>query len=256
MDEFSQEISDRNMAVNKLLKFATDAFANASVNSQFFPDLLNAVNHIKLADFNFDMNLIEYPAVHATSERAASIAYIHLLETSTFSSGIFILRKNSEMPLHDHPKMHGIIKVIYGKMTITSYTIDTDKLSVNERSSLILEAKKRLVQPALNPITYCTRIVQERTLGTEDEACVLTPTVGNLHKIVPYNGAAVFLDILSPPYDSVKGSRMCHYFRDISINQDQLQTDKKLKYLVEVNQPKNYWVEQASYAGPEINDAF
>ena len=244
-----------NMAstIARIVKIATDTFANEISNSKHLTTLLPLVKSIKYLDLNFDLNLVD--DAFMTRRTSAPISYVHISENFAVSCGIFVLRKNAHMPIHDHPKMHGIIKVIHGKIVVTSYTVRaSDDLTGNERLFLIQEARKRYAQPIPNPIILSVNSVEERIVDVEDEACVLTPSEGNVHKIFPFNGAAAFLDILAPPYDHINGSRVCHYFYELCLDAVlSNRSDSKLRYLIEIGQPRDYRVESAPYTGPDVD---
>ncbi|XP_034050561.1 2-aminoethanethiol dioxygenase-like [Thalassophryne amazonica] len=48
---------------------------------------------------------------------APPVSYMHIYETENFSMGVFLLRGGASIPLHDHPDMHGMLKVCHGFMT-------------------------------------------------------------------------------------------------------------------------------------------
>ena len=50
------------------------------------------------------------------------MTYIPVAENKHISMGIFVIREGQNIPLHDHPHMHGIIKCLEGKLKITSFT--------------------------------------------------------------------------------------------------------------------------------------
>lgn len=52
----------------------------------------------------------------------APVTYIEVFEDQNVSIGVFVLRDGAKIPLHDHPYMYGVLKVIYGKVKIQSYT--------------------------------------------------------------------------------------------------------------------------------------
>ena len=52
----------------------------------------------------------------------APVTYIPVVENQHISMGIFVIREGQNIPLHDHPNMHGIIKCIAGKLKITSFS--------------------------------------------------------------------------------------------------------------------------------------
>ncbi|XP_016076215.1 PREDICTED: 2-aminoethanethiol dioxygenase, partial [Miniopterus natalensis] len=47
------------------------------------------------------------------------VTYMHIYETDGFSLGVFLLKSGTSIPLHDHPGMHGMLKVLYGTVRIS-----------------------------------------------------------------------------------------------------------------------------------------
>ena len=75
---------------------------------------------------------------------AAPVTYIPVVENQHISMGIFVIREGQNIPLHDHPNMHGVIKCIAGKLNITSFS----KLV---RSDLIVGYTVALCSPCSGP---------------------------------------------------------------------------------------------------------
>ena len=83
--------------------------------------LTDLVKGFSLNDISFDQEFLDDECVHE-----APIGYVPLWESSYFSMGIFIVRKDQRLPLHNHPGMHGILKVIHGTANIQSFTITNE----------------------------------------------------------------------------------------------------------------------------------
>ena len=71
-----------------------------------------------------------------TEARPPPVTYIPVAENKHISMGIFVIREGQNIPLHDHPHMHGLIKCIEGSLKITSYSkvVNILKLLIAERS--------------------------------------------------------------------------------------------------------------------------
>ncbi|VDP79430.1 unnamed protein product [Echinostoma caproni] len=248
--------------------------------------LLTSVHNLTPKDIGFDMRWISDSQVYA-----APVAYVHITENEVFSMGIFVLRPGSRIPLHDHPGMYGILRVMYGSLRCRSFT-PLQNLEPNHpaypRSSLT-EAFPGSGWQFRDLIV--ARPHQDVVLNTESCAQLLTPVDGNLHEVTPVDGPAVFLDILAPPYDHDLGTRECRFYKEVILPGNNvptrvldrvLSTDagsdqepattnnlqhpdsnsphrmngmgdrSQLIYLVETNQPKDYWCESAEYVGPSV----
>ena len=52
----------------------------------------------------------------------APVTYIKVLEDIDVSVGIFIVKPGSRLPLHNHPNMYGLLKVVYGMVDVKIYS--------------------------------------------------------------------------------------------------------------------------------------
>ncbi|KAM7408250.1 hypothetical protein PAMA_002110 [Pampus argenteus] len=170
------------------------------------------------------------------------VTYMHICETDQFSMGVFLLKSGASIPLHDHPGMHGMLKVMYGKVRISCFD--------------------RLQRPAGSPQTAQSGSLRRSVLRstaeyTEDSGpCILSPDRDNLHQIDAVDGPTAFMDILAPPYDPDDG-RDCHYYRVLTDGEgehtEQKEEKEKEVWLMEISQPPHFWCGGEPYPGPEVN---
>lgn len=108
----------------------------------------------------------------------------------SFHAGVFALAEGETIPLHDHPRMDVISKVMRGRVRVRAYEwVDAAAL--------------------------LARGCGEAIVGADDGAIVLRKSPGTLHSITALAGTA-FLDLFAPYYDDV--ARPCHYYKAVAGN--------------------------------------
>ncbi|CAJ0952927.1 unnamed protein product [Ranitomeya imitator] len=177
------------------------------------------------------------------------VTYMHICETDGFSMGVFLLKGGSSIPLHDHPGMHGMLKVLYGKVRISGFD-------------------KTETPPPGDPGAVLRAVL--RSTGEYSDSsppCLLSPHRDNLHQISAVDGPAAFLDILAPPYDPDDG-RDCHYYKLLPPGQAPSSASPEQSaagaaeasgvhprevWLLEIPQPDDFWCGGEPYPGPKVS---
>ncbi|XP_007895409.1 2-aminoethanethiol (cysteamine) dioxygenase a [Callorhinchus milii] len=182
------------------------------------------------------------------------VTYMHISETEGFSMGVFLLDGGTCIPLHDHPGMHGLLKVIYGKVQIQCF----DRLEKGDGPGAAsgLEFSSPLPQGQREALRGSV-LRSSHQFDEAHGACVLSPDRDNLHEISAVDGPAAFLDVLAPPYCSAEG-RDCHYYRVLEVSgsggkagPEPAQPPRHV-WLLEVPQPVDFWCDAEPYPGPPV----
>lgn len=215
-----------------------------SISSEIFnknlEKLKSLMDQLTKEHVNLDEKLLQ------RSDFKTPCTYIQIYEDFNINISIFIVHPGHKLPLHDHPQMHGLLKVIAGTFKIQAYSEDHEEtLKLNDKSDNETEqpedfSVKKVVAKKLD-VLLCDE---------NSECCILTPGDANYHEIEPVNGSAAFLDILSPPYDAFIeefGQRDCTYYKEES------EIKPNLVQLTQIRQPAWFWCDTAQYSGPLLS---
>lgn len=200
--------------------------------------LKNLMSEVCAADLKLAPRRADSPA---RSHHQPPVTYMHICETDHFSMGVFLLKSGTSIPLHDHPGMHGVLKVLYGKVRIRCF----DRLERPSSSPLPHQAYTDSLRLSV------LRSTAEYT--AESGPCVLSPDRDNLHQIDAVDGPTAFMDILAPPYDPDNG-RDCHYYTVLTEAEGQQGSGQpgQEMWLREVSQPADFWCGAEPYPGPQV----
>eukprot|EP00898_Chlorokybus_atmophyticus_P008256 jgi/Chlat1/8431/Chrsp80S09226 len=128
-----------------------------------------------------------------TSQSAPPIAYLHIQETDAYSIGIFCLPELASIPLHDHPGMTVLSKLLYGSLRVRAYD---------------------WLEPSTGPYAARkARQVVDTVVTAPCDVQQLQPEVGNIHEFTALTPCAI-LDVLIPPYAPHEG-RDCTYYAEM-----------------------------------------
>ncbi|XP_024399773.1 plant cysteine oxidase 4 isoform X2 [Physcomitrium patens] len=172
------------------------------------------------------------------------ISYLHLYECDLFSMGVFVLPTSASIPLHNHPGMTVLSRLLYGKMHVRAYDwVDPHDERLNKNPRIARQAKL-VVDHVLGAESNGTE--PQRASATE----VLYPTSGgNIHAFTALTPCAV-LDVLAPPYSPATG-RHCTYYRATS-SDGTVEGCDQIEWLEEFRTPNDFVVQQGDYQGPRI----
>ena len=137
---------------------------------------------------------------------------------NAFHISVFILPPNQSLPLHDHPNMSVLSKILRGSMKIKAFS-----------------------KSNLQNNNYIVSVDEIRNMNTP--AWCLTPTDSNIHEFTSLGGdnnnneSCVILDLLLPPY--LEGRRDCTYYNSEVSNDDKWKL-KAIKGEPNVPLPKGF----------------
>ena len=203
-------INEGNKLLNEFSKLNNN---NNNQQGSMLNFLREKINH-------YDRSKFENISIYVQSK--SPILHMHVFEKSSCASlAVFLIRKGFKIPLHNHPNMYGLIKVLHGHGTINSYTLNETK---NTTDNEIIATNE------------CTRSL---IIG---DMLKLEPNLGNVHEISASSDSDLaFIDLIVPPYES-----NCSYYEILKKNDN-------LVYLKVLNEtPADYYCDSLVYHGPKL----
>jgi PCO_ADO len=172
----------------------------------------------------------------AVSSPSPTVRYIHLQEVpDQYTMGVFVFPPHAKIPLHDHPGMCVISRILYGDIYRRSLDLpaesDSSDASAGKRRRAFYRTRQK-ANPALqyqrkgsssssdDTDTSTTATTTRSNDGisnipvetfTAPQCTVLYPHQGNLHEFVAGPNGAAVLDVLLPPY-SADHHRDCTFY--------------------------------------------
>ena len=175
-----QTVARQPNAVKALHDAVRDAVEHQEALRQPGPQidaLLTAMSAVDAAALNID-----------DVQRPGACTYLGIVENDEYAIAAFLLKPGATIPLHDHPGMTVLSKVVRGSLRVTSFDVGADGKA---RRSVSL-------------------------MTSADGPAALFPAVNNVHEFQAGDAGAVVLDVIVPPYDEDSG-RACHYFEAAAI---------------------------------------
>lgn len=175
---------------------------------------------------------------------AQPITYVDVHENNNFTMCIFCFPTSSVIPLHDHPGMTVLSKLLYGSLHVKAYDwVEPARILKSKETG---HTQVRLAKLAV-----------DKVLTAPCSTSVLYPkSGGNLHCFTAVTPCAV-LDILAPPYVEGAG-RKCTYYLDYAYSSfgtgGEISNGKEEDYawLAEVETPSDLSMCSGRYTGPAI----
>lgn len=160
------------------------------------------------------------PAKSLSSEQNVIHSQI-VYECADFELCIFLFPAGTRLPLHDHPGMTVLTKVLYGTLSMRSFDWE-QPLEPSDLAAMTAEQQRQERERKAHgtrseavpghalprPRVACRRA--DTVLTPEAPTFCLRPDFANIHSFEAQSACAV-LDLIMPPYDDGAG-RACHYF--------------------------------------------
>ncbi|XP_003747237.1 2-aminoethanethiol dioxygenase [Galendromus occidentalis] len=220
--------------IQSIVRQAKITFLKKPCNETEVNKLYKLVQQLTAADVGIGdalfKRLPQYPA---------PVLFIPVYDHEDFTITIFVLKQGRRIPMHNHPGMTGILKVLLGTARVESFS----PIPPPSQSAFSYFFGKKP-----KPGTYALRH-DPISVSASDDPCRLAPERGNIHEVLAGDGPVAFLDVLAPPYHN--GERDCVYFK--LLPDDENSPNEKC-FLREIPAPEDFWCNTLSYEGPTIEE--
>ena len=145
-------------------------------------------------------------------------AHLPLHRSGNLNIGIYLFPVGSGLPLHDHPELTVITKVLRGSLDYLSVDLKNESKQKKFPHSFFEHFKdgyniRKHIQFQKSLYNFSARVAESRKL-LNNEVVYLNPDRGNLHSFQATEEVAAILDIIFPDYDYE--DRFCNFYKIIS----------------------------------------
>eukprot|EP00210_Caulerpa_lentillifera_P002835 g2709.t1 len=169
--------------IHELFHYSRTLFRTPKVPSE------HEIKHSLKLMSNIPLEELGLRNYHTTKTVRKGIEYLGVYEGNDFDIGVFCFSKGCTIPIHDHPQMTVLTRLLYGELRFTSYD---------------------LIKPLSRRGCFSGRISRAGVLSEDNCLSFLLPNKSNLHKFEALSNCAI-LDVLAPPYSEENG-RPCNYY--------------------------------------------
>ncbi|KAF2074315.1 hypothetical protein CYY_004375 [Polysphondylium violaceum] len=178
----------------------TDSHQHRQQMSQITDSLKSIIKDINCTDLYINE---EQPNLTALKPKNKNTVYYYpILENNMFTLGIFAFPPHTHMPLHDHPQMTVLSKVLYGSVYCQQYDWRTTPKLVREAGEVSIQGQ----------VDY----LGESVITSQSQYKTTLPHRGNIHSFATKDEPAAMLDLLYPPYDF--RTRFCTYYKPVELD--------------------------------------
>lgn len=167
--------------------------------------------------------------------------------------GVFVFPPFSKIPLHDHPGMCVLSRVLYGDLQRKSLDLEREQQNHQEVKRSITSSwipwnrsgKRRRDSdvPIGSKLAYRNSVDNLQA----PDCTILFPFEGNLHEFVAGPHGAAVLDILLPPYDH-QHDRDCTFFEISECSPaDKMNSSRDQVWITPTGQPEDFHCISGSY---------
>ncbi|CAJ1930741.1 unnamed protein product [Cylindrotheca closterium] len=184
---------------------------------------------------------------HSVVNTSSCVRYVHISEIpDQYSIGIFVFAPYGRIPLHDHPDMCVLSRVLYGDLERRSLDLarldedvmDHSKSGRRNWMSNFFGRENNTTQQALPKGTK--RAFKNHVDHLKaPQVTALFPYEGNLHEFVAGPNGAAVLDVLLPPYDNTQ-NRDCTFYEIRETDPGRKPSGKEPCYVVPTGQPEDF----------------
>uniref|UniRef100_A0A914HU61 protein xylosyltransferase n=1 Tax=Globodera rostochiensis TaxID=31243 RepID=A0A914HU61_GLORO len=173
-------------------------------------DAHKCVNEIRAIATELNAERLRFGPINPSALWASSFCAPVYEQKDLFEMHVFGLRfSGHSIPLHDHPRMYGFIRPLYGRIRISSFSwLEPEE----EQRLMIAERKQSRTQSAAGvirrPVRYAGDLILDGAC-TNPPIAVVEPNTANIHSIEALEDGAAFFDLLVPGYNN---NRSCNYY--------------------------------------------